>query len=421
MNWPARIALSVATSILATLAQGALMSSPALADSGCPSASGAYGGGAGTSGNPYVVSAPGHLQRLRDTSADYSKYFIFTSDIDMGGCVWSSPIANGISTFTGRLDGDGHVITGLSVTEVNPAMPYVGLVGYLGTNGTIQDLGFTGNVSLTHSGSGSTYYVGGLVGFTFAPTTVSGSYTTGNVTATVSSSSANVSIFEGGLVGYSQSTVTNSFARGNITLSGTSTAGAGSSVNLTAGGAIGNLGLGTVTNVYSTGSVTSSGSATTVTRWDGGFAGNRDSYPTLTALYWDTTTSGLSSAAGHGSSANMTGASTIQMQSASTFSSAGWSLTSGYDASSTWGICSSVNGGYPFLTSFYSATPCVSNADPAQTPPSWFQSTGRADSSVACDAGWSPSWAQWMNAGQGGFVCNREIYFDIQTNGWSAR
>jgi len=51
--------------------------------------------------------------------------------------------------------------------------------------------------------------------------------------------------------------------------------------------------------------------------------------------------------------------------------------------------------------------------------PSWFQSYGR-DASVACLAGWNPSWAQWPGSGTGGYVCNREIYMTA-TGVWSSR
>ena len=369
-----------------------------------------------------MISVPGDLQRLRDTSVDYSKYFIFTSDIDMGGCVWSTPIANGSTSFTGRLDGDGRVINGLSVSAVNPPTSYVGLVGYLGANGTIMDLGFTGDVTVSSTGSRSTFYVGGLVAFTFAPTTISGSFASGDVTATVTSSSNTVSVYAGGLVGYSQRVVTDSFSRGDVDMSATSTATPSSSVTLVGGGAVGNLPNGTMTNVYSTGSVTGNGYGTTVTSRIGGFAGTRDNtYPSLTSLFWDTASSGLSSATGQGTSTSMSGQSTAQMKSASTYTSAGWPLVAGFDATSTWGLCSAVNGGYPFLTVFYATSPCVTTSDTAQVPPSWFQSTGRMNSAEPCEPGWNSSWAQWMNGGLGGFVCNREIYFDIWTNGWAVR
>lgn len=56
-----------------------------------------------------------------------------------------------------------------------------------------------------------------------------------------------------------------------------------------------------------------------------------------------------------------------------------------------------------------------------QTPPSWMQSVGRLSERQTCDAGWAPSWAQWMNDRLGGWVCNREIYWDWAIAGWSQR
>ena len=60
----------------------------------------------------------------------------------------------------------------------------------------------------------------------------------------------------------------------------------------------------------------------------------------------------------------------------------------------------------------------VSPTAPA-TPPSWYQSAGR-NAGASCDAGWSPSWAQWPNGNTGGFVCNKEIYMTT-TGTWSSR
>lgn len=57
---------------------------------------------------------------------------------------------------------------------------------------------------------------------------------------------------------------------------------------------------------------------------------------------------------------------------------------------------------------------CIGSDCPAppvpQPPiPAWVQGYGRASSSEECEAGWSPSWEQWMNAGVGGWVCTRSI------------
>lgn len=421
MNRRARLRAAVLLVIFGTTTCVALSAPPASADTGCPAASSGYGGGSGTSGDPYQISAPGDLQRLRDTSADYARYFLFTQDINMGGCVWSAPISDGSTTFTGRLDGDGHVINGLSVNVANPSLSFVGLVGYLGANGEIRDLGFTGNVSLTDQGSGSSAYVGGLVGFTFAPTTITGSFATGDVSANKTSSGSSVNVWAGGLIGLSQSTVSNSYSTGNVSVSATSTAGSGSDVAITAGGAVGGIGVGPMTNVYATGTVSSTGTADTVSRRMGGFTGTREVSSNLTSLFWNTSSSGLSSATGFGSSTGMNGATTSLMQTASTFTNAGWSLTPGFDATSTWGLCSAASDGLPYLTAFYASSPCIQASDTSQIPPSWLQATGRINGQESCEIGWNPSWAQWMNGGTGGFVCNREVYWDVHASNWSVR
>lgn len=54
-------------------------------------------------------------------------------------------------------------------------------------------------------------------------------------------------------------------------------------------------------------------------------------------------------------------------------------------------------------------------------PPSWYQGVGRASADATCDAGWTASWALWPNGGTGGWVCNREQYYDTATASWAYR
>lgn len=60
----------------------------------------------------------------------------------------------------------------------------------------------------------------------------------------------------------------------------------------------------------------------------------------------------------------------------------------------------------------------------------WYQSVGRANADAPCQessaddltAGWTqwtPSWEQWANNGNGGFVCNRQITWDFTTSSGS--
>lgn len=59
-------------------------------------------------------------------------------------------------------------------------------------------------------------------------------------------------------------------------------------------------------------------------------------------------------------------------------------------------------------------------ADPSKLPPSWYQAYARGVDE-ACETGWRPSWAQWPNDGAGGFVCDREEYWNVSTNAWAFR
>lgn len=57
--------------------------------------------------------------------------------------------------------------------------------------------------------------------------------------------------------------------------------------------------------------------------------------------------------------------------------------------------------------------------DPSPAP--WFQSIGRAKATDPCPPGWTPSWAEWMNLHTGGFVCNREQYWNLSIAEWAYR
>lgn len=43
--------------------------------------------------------------------------------------------------------------------------------------------------------------------------------------------------------------------------------------------------------------------------------------------------------------------------------------------------------------------------DVSQRPPDWMRQVGRNSSGAPCDPLWKPSWAEWPNGGNGGFVC----------------
>ncbi|MFM7693310.1 MAG: fibronectin type III domain-containing protein, partial [Actinomycetota bacterium] len=75
--------------------------------------------------------------------------------------------------------------------------------------------------------------------------------------------------------------------------------------------------------------------------------------------FWDSATTGQS--ASHGGYG--TAKSTAEMQALATYAAAGWPIARGFSstAGTTWGICPSANGGYPFLQNRYAAAtqPCA--------------------------------------------------------------
>ena len=328
----------------------------ALADSGCPTAAVSYAGGTGTPGDPRLISTPGQLQRLQDDSVSgWDKSYLITADIDMGGCTWSRGIGTDARNFTGRLDGGGHVISGLDVSRVGSTelFVYAGLVTILGASGVVTRVGFTGDVTAIHSGTGDRIATaGGLVGFAYTNATVSFSYTTGDATAQGVSSDFGFGFARaGGLVGWTDGAVIrDSYATGSANTIG--------SMGAVSGGLVGLSTIGSITRGYSTGASTGTAPSNLSV---GGFVGDVSS--TLTGNLWDTTSSGTSAAAGSGTSTGITGRTGSQMRQFSTYNDSTWPIVNGWQpfdsaANKVWGIC---NGSTrAFLLWQYSANPCAS-------------------------------------------------------------
>ena len=204
----------------------------------------AFAGGSGTAEDPYQIANGAQLARFaaivngtdgmaRNTAACGK----LTADILLndtegwenwdestkGLNTWT-PIGNSWENFTGTLDGDGHSVSGI---YINSTAEYQGLVGVLGSGGTLQNLG----VKASYIKGG--YHVGGVCGSSWG--TVSNCYNTGSVTG---------SYAVGGVCGTNDGTVTNCYNTGNV---------AGSEM---VGGVCGWNEFDTVTNCYNTGNVT---------------------------------------------------------------------------------------------------------------------------------------------------------------------
>jgi hypothetical protein len=255
-------------------------------------------------------------------------------------------------------------------------------------------------------------FIGGLFGgfdFTGAQVIIDQSFATGDVVG-------NNPGFVGGLVGFvSGAQISDSYAMGTIN--------AGAFVS---GGLIGEVAGGTFTRLYGVNTMLSTAN-------QGGVVGNLQSSPTFSGVTWDTTVGFADPISTSSTLVGTTGNTTTAMKSIATFRDLGWNIGSLWTGNTTWVICPQANNGYPFLSAFYTAqtAPCINRSGP---PPDVEQQVGRARDQTCTSAGnaelniggvasggWGQSWAQWMNGGTGGFVCNRTLYYNVQYGRWEVR
>ena len=191
-------------------------------------------------------------------------------------------------------------------------------------NGSIENLGLT-NVSVTAQAGNVGAMVGSLgngtaiSGFTgFSTGSISQSYVTGTVIGPTSGSYQNF----GGMVGanYNGSTISDSYSMVNVT------------GDVTVGGLVGyNSGLGPsaisyIDRSYSTGTVHGSNPSHT-----GGLVGyNQDGQAPYS--FWDVQTSGIGTASAGNSQYAATGKTTADLQTLSTFTDAGWNISTTTDS-----------------------------------------------------------------------------------------
>ncbi len=196
--------------------------------------------GAGTTESPYEISSLENLYWLTQWPDKWSAEFIQTADIDASTTIdWDGgagfiPLGNTTVKFTGKYDGQGHVITGLTINR--PTEKYIGFFGII-ENGTIQNVGLE-NVSISGGeGTGalvgwldkchvdkcfttgniicSNMYSGGLVGYSYPPggsNSIYQCYSECDILL-----NGEVRSYSGGLVGYSFSVLRDCYAKGNIT------------------------------------------------------------------------------------------------------------------------------------------------------------------------------------------------------------
>ena len=249
--------------------------------------------GSGTAADPYQIrtadelywfaqygGSSAHAKLMNDITINEN---VLDVDGDLNGTglrEWT-PINN----YTGTFDGGGHGISGLYINienGISDTYVYVGLFGYIGRGGKVQDLNIkdsdiTGSATVNDAGVS----VGSVCGENHG--TIENCSNSGDVTG-----SGNV----GGFCGQNDSSIINCSNSGTVT-------GTGSSDNV--GGFCGYNNAGTIENCYNTGPVSGSVTGKDAIANVGGVCG-RNNGGTITNCYWLNTSCDSGIGGGNGTS-----------------------------------------------------------------------------------------------------------------------
>ncbi len=333
-----------------------------------------------------------NMTELQSTGS--TGYYALAENLNATGVTGFTPIGQS-TAFTGTFNGLGHTVSNLVISSTS--FSEVGLFAQVGSGGVVENIGLAGGSvtdanafglgglagynegtitnsyetgAVTSGSGGMGSEAGGLVGYNYG--TISRSYATG----AVSDGTGFGGNLLGGLVGYNNGAITESYATGTLTgtshdesggLVGRSSTGTisdsyatGAVITGSNGGAGGLVGYNfspitdayatgavsgssalvgglvgynssPITDAYAAGKVSDSGSGSSV----GGFVGYYNN-GTITASYWDTTTSGTTTGIGVGSSTGATGLTTED-----------W-LTQGPVATGAWDTTNTWVAGYPY-------------------------------------------------------------------------
>lgn len=206
--------------------------------------------GSGAEGDPFLVGTAADFSLLSWRVADLEyKHIRMTTDIDLEG-VNLYPIGEVHVPFNGKFEGDGHILSNGKISLADEE--FVGLFGYVGEQGAIDNLGVEG-ISIRGLG-----YAGGLAGLSH------GSVTSCHVSGEVRGAAYN-SYSVGGLIGYNAGSISSCHSSGTVA---------------------GTWGIGGLTG-HNEGTVTNSFSTCTIPNGTeiGGLAGSNGESGTITACF----------------------------------------------------------------------------------------------------------------------------------------
>lgn len=155
------------------------------------------------------ISTPEQLAAIgTDPAYPLNGSYVLAADLDLSGYAGWTPIGTYAAPFTGTFDGQGHVISHLTIGGL---LTYGGLFGRVSATGVIKNLGLE-QVSIRISGSvNGSCYVGGIAGQmggnVGSTAELRNCYVTGSITAQLSSGN----LYLGGLAGELDADVSDCF------------------------------------------------------------------------------------------------------------------------------------------------------------------------------------------------------------------
>ena len=201
---------------------GATQSSRAVlnaVDKALAQATAAFSGGTGTQDDPYLISSEAGLRYLQAQVANGTtyagQYIKLTSDITLTD-EWTPIGSSGTLAFGGTFDGDGHSISGMTITA---ATSYIGLFGYTLNGVAIRNVNLE-NVSISISNAAQNVYAGALVAFIkndasgTASSVIDGCTASGSISVTTANKIAVV----GGLAGFTDQRAAITNCGANVTI-----------------------------------------------------------------------------------------------------------------------------------------------------------------------------------------------------------
>ncbi|MDR1690291.1 MAG: S8 family serine peptidase [Candidatus Methanoplasma sp.] len=210
-----------------------------------------FGGGNGTSDNPYLISTVQHLRDINklgvyDSHAERlyvgaNKHYKLTSNITLSGEWMPASGTTVLREFCGTFDGNGKTISGLSSTST--ATGYFGLFEI--SSGTIRNLTLNNvNINKDVGSSHAITGIGAITGYN------RGMIDNCTVNGTITTSGMNIAL--GGLAGFNYSYIKNSTNNAAVTNNGT----VSFDTNSSTGGIVGIHNGGSVVNCTNNGAVT---------------------------------------------------------------------------------------------------------------------------------------------------------------------